>query len=477
MTITPQPFPAATLAEWIEILTHPQGITEDCRRFANSLLNSTASDRVTIARASLSAVSIIAMVPPDRFDPRSEIVLAAQRLLAQFRGSAHETLYLSDERAQTDDGMQESFEHYRRVSGLSHALLIKESAQASTFVCSMILLENAAANPRADLDGQMELLRQILPVLQSIVSHHASWKSSLRQRIAFARPGQRWKWSLILLAVALFALVAIPLPFSVPVEGSLEPIEKRVLFAPEQGVLDQLLAEHGSKVKQDQPLIVLRQPERELEAQRIQGEIETNETQLLSLRATKTQGDGNRQLTEMAQLTAQEEDLKIRIVGLKRQLALIRSELERMTLRSPIDGVLVAWDAKRKLRDRPVQQGEYLFEVHQIEAGWEAQIEIPDRFAGYVIAAQSQAPTTLHFRMRSDATRVHAAQVDQIDRATQLDRYAQPYVPGKAKFEPESMLAPRAGARIVGKVDCGYRPLGFVLFHELIDLLRRNFWI
>jgi multidrug efflux pump subunit AcrA (membrane-fusion protein) len=70
---------------------------------------------------------------------------------------------------------------------------------------------------------------------------------------------------LAVLAATVTALVKVPADFNIEATGSLEPIVRRVFFAPLSGLVDVVLVAHVNDVKRGDSLVRMRDPELDLE--------------------------------------------------------------------------------------------------------------------------------------------------------------------------------------------------------------------
>ena len=62
-----------------------------------------------------------------------------------------------------------------------------------------------------------------------------------------------------------------------------------------------------------------------------------------------------------------------------------------MNVRSPQDGVITTWEAKKNLMGRPVEIGTELLQVAAEDGDWILEVEVPDDDMGPILAAKSKA--------------------------------------------------------------------------------------
>jgi multidrug efflux pump subunit AcrA (membrane-fusion protein) len=91
---------------------------------------------------------------------------------------------------------------------------------------------------------------------------------------------------------AVAALVLVPADFNIEAPGTMQPTVRRDVFAPRNGIVDEVLVKHGDDVKAGTALVRMRDPSLELELKRVDGELETAQRQLDAVRAAKTNRAG-----------------------------------------------------------------------------------------------------------------------------------------------------------------------------------------
>jgi multidrug resistance efflux pump len=214
----------------------------------------------------------------------------------------------------------------------------------------------------------------------------------------------------------------------------------------------------------------------DLEYQSLLGQVDTLTAKLMALRSSKTK-QGNDRASEQAQrLSAEEEDLKIQLLGLRKQLELVKRDREGLTLASPLAGQVDGWEIEQTLLQRPVAQGERLFQIFTPDAGWQVELEIPDQIAGYVAEAQRSGPCPVEFRIRSDPAKSQHAMLSFLSETTQVTAAQKAVVFAKVDLANANIRATRSGARVVARIDCGRSTLGYTWLRETLEFLQRSFW-
>jgi multidrug efflux pump subunit AcrA (membrane-fusion protein) len=291
----------------------------------------------------------------------------------------------------------------------------------------------------------------------------------------------RTAFLLAAVAAGIAALVFVPADFYVETAGMLQPVERRDIFAPRSGLVDEVLVKHGESVKAGQELIRLRDPSLDLEMKRVDGELETAQRQLDAVRATRT----NRAIrdvnpTDAYRLSAEERELEQRLANLRRELELLRHEQDQLVVTAPIAGQVLTWDLSHRLAARPVERGEVLVTVADLAAEWQLELEVPDDRIGYVLAAQQEIKPELpvHFRLTSDDREQHEGHIAEICQTADVkgDAATAPLPTVLVKVTLDKMELSDAGRRELrpgvsarAQIECGRRPLGYVWLHDIWD--------
>jgi multidrug efflux pump subunit AcrA (membrane-fusion protein) len=283
------------------------------------------------------------------------------------------------------------------------------------------------------------------------------------------------------IAAAVTALVMVPAEFNVEATGTLEPIVRREVFAPRNGLIDEVLVVHGADVKRGDPLVRMRDPELNLEIKRVDGELETAQRQLDAVRATRTtQAVRGANSTDAPRLSAEEFELQQQLTNLRRELELLHHERDQLVVKAPIAGRVLTWEVTHRLAARPVERGEVLMSVADLTDDWQLELNVPDDRIGYVLAAQQTIQTDLpvRFRLSSDDREKHDGRIAEVCQTANVEEE-----PGSAptptvlvkvaldKLELNDFarreLRPGVSAR--AQIACGRAPVGYVWFHDIWD--------
>ncbi|MEX2112054.1 MAG: hypothetical protein WD845_02655 [Pirellulales bacterium] len=290
------------------------------------------------------------------------------------------------------------------------------------------------------------------------------------------------KTALVLAAIAavVAALVVIPADFDIEAKGELQPKLRREVFASDDGIVSELLIDHGRKVNADEPLVVLRKPELDLELRRVAGEVQTVEKKLAAVQAERLSNaratpDDRR---DAHQRTADEEELKEQLKGLADQRELLLQQREALVIRSPLAGETLTWNVHELLAARPVERGQALLTVADVEGPWVVELRVPDNRTGHVLAAGAEAQSELDvsFALSAEPGVEYQGKLTDIALATELDDVLGPTVLATVAFDRDAVAGLRPGATVLARIHCGRRPLGYVWLHDLYEFVQTHWW-
>jgi len=289
------------------------------------------------------------------------------------------------------------------------------------------------------------------------------------------------KTVLALLAVAgvVTALATVPADFRIEAQGELQPLARRDVFAPSDGVIDDLRAAHAQQVRTDQVLLVMRKPELDFEFKRVWGELQTSRKKLAAVEAERLQNpresvDERRRHSE---LTAREEELRELISSLEKQYEILEQQQSELKVRSPMDGEVLTWNLKQLLEARPVSRGQILMTVADLEGPWVLELRIPDDRVAHVLAAQQEIRQNLDvsFVLATDPGVKLRGTIDRVAVRTEVTETEGAFVLATVKINRDEIPELIPGGTVAAKILCGRRPVGYVWFHDLWEAVQS--WI
>ncbi len=282
---------------------------------------------------------------------------------------------------------------------------------------------------------------------------------------------------LVLLALLLCvsALAVIPGDFYIEARGQVQPVRVRDLFAPANGVVWETVVSHGDRVEVGDVLLRLRSSELDLQFSRVGGELQTTQKELAAVEAERTQDRGERDERGIrrSQLTGQREELSARIDSLQKQFAVLQEQRAELEICSPIAGELLTWNLDQLLDARPVNRGQTLATIADLDGPWHLELRIPDRRVAHVLAAQAESSKLdVSFIVATDPGRRLQGTLGWVGSRTEISEFDGAFVPAKVAINRDELPQHVPGAEVTAKVHCGQRSLGYVWLHDLWDAAR-----
>ena len=158
------------------------------------------------------------------------------------------------------------------------------------------------------------------------------------------------------------------------------PSDRHNLFAQYEGTIVDLNIEHGAAVAAGDELARMRNHEVDLAMQRARGEIRKAQSRIDAIRARRFSSDpADSRPTEINAAAAEEENLRVLLKGLQRQQQILEQRQQELSVISPIDGQIITWNLDERLMDRPVERGQMLMEVADLNGPWCLELNLPDR--------------------------------------------------------------------------------------------------
>lgn len=293
---------------------------------------------------------------------------------------------------------------------------------------------------------------------------------------------QLLRWGIAAGVLACFALIfASPTELTILAQGTLQPSEQRFVFASAEGYIDKIHVADGQLVHSGEVIATMESPQLQLQLDQVSAEIgivgqkrDGINITLNQLRPAEDQSN-----VTGSRLAGEVQELEARRQNLLEQKKLLEREQERLQLRSPINGTLIAWEVERHLQNRPVRRGDLLFRIASLEEQWRIESTVADWESGYVVEAQrakleASKPLVVEFVFASASKERGTGTVGQLSNtmrdvngSQQLDVVVAP------DFRIEN---PRLGTSATVSIPCGQFPRWFVWTRSILDALRRRFW-
>ncbi len=440
------------------------------------------ADRITVLRATDWRVQPLVVSGVDTLDPRSATLQALEGL-ARLALYTNEPRYLSATEAPAE--FRAAWEQLVTAAGTKDTVVVPLK-HARGGPLGVLIAERFADSPVASEAWTSKVNRLatvVTPWWAALAeSERTTWNRWFVRSGSQSTPrrAHRFFWGCAIACAAVMALVLIPAPLVIVAEGELVPVERRDVFATANGIVEAVNVRHGDQVAQQQPLVVLRDPAIELDAARVTGELATVRARLSTVRAARITQTSNAadssQRTQ--QLAGEEEDLQQQYESLTKQKTLLDTERASWNLTSPIAGQVLTWDVETLLSGRPVERGQVLLSVGNTAGDWEIAARVRERHVGQLFAVGTDPQgLPVEFVSSTESGRTLAGRVANVSRVAEINERGESTVRVTVAFDQKQATQLKPGLHVWTRIQCGYRSLGYVWFHDLLDAVRRQFWL
>ena len=463
---------------------------------ANEAQRLVGCDRVSVAIRRGNKCIIEAVSGQDTFDNRSNVVTLLGRLATQVVRMGEPLWYAGDTRdlpPQVEDAVHDYVDvsHTKTICivPISHTVIdqgrdLDEVAtgveQDAPIVAAIIFEQIEEIRPRSELAPHIDLVcGHSARALSNAIDHNSVFLMPLWRTIGKSRVLVRARTlpktlvvSALLIGITL-VMFLLPYEFSLKGSGVLQPIDRADVFVNIEGsVVDEVLFDvEDPVVTANQPLIKLRNIKLVQELNKLAGDYKTT----LERRRSIDRDLDNRQTDRslIFQLRNDRAEVEKDLNTLRNQLDLTKLKMDMLTVRSPIAGNVITWDVDRLLRGRPVNRGQILLTVADPEGEWELKLAMPEKRMGHIDEARSKLgegeQLELKYIIETDPTLTHQGKVREIGAIAVTDEAQGHNVPIFVTIDKSLLTDPRTGATVTAKIHCGYRPLGYVLLHDLFE--------
>lgn len=255
------------------------------------------------------------------------------------------------------------------------------------------------------------------------------------------------------IALLLCVMMAFPIEHRIQADALVEGAVHQAIVAPFEGYIESSDVRAGDQVAAGQVLATLEERELMLELQALN-------TRLRELDRTYRQA--------LAQLKhAKSQIVQAQMAQVSADVGLLQDRLARATLITPIDGVVISGDLSRALGS-PVERGQVLFEVAPLE-NYRATLWVHQRDIRFLKRLQAGELNLL--ALPNESLELQVGNIVPVFDALSPDSAFQ--VEGLLNASPKNL---RPGMKGIAKIDVGKKPLGWVLFHDLIEWWQLKLW-
>ena len=303
---------------------------------------------------------------------------------------------------------------------------------------------------------------------------------------------------LALIAVASAALTFIKLDYPVTAEGKLMPIEQHAVFATWDGVItrDGLKVNGDEEVKKGQILVVLENDELEGQIEEAKASVRKYEQLVIGKRAEIVQSElsiPKLSDEEKPQSLANIERMRVEQRGIEGDLEIARQQVinletrkaEKLTIRAQADGRIPNFQLRQLLEDRPVRQGDHLFDIMNDNGDWHMEILLQEKRMGHILRAQREAATKNEsvelpgrFTMATQPDAKFECHLTKVaTRSTTDTELGTVFELNAVANEGQTLPEKRIGAEVTVKIYCGQSTLFYWCFGDVVDTAQKWLWL
>ena len=438
------------------------------RGLVESLRESLDADRVSLFESNNEHARMIACSGSASIDPNSTLVQSLEKKVFELH-SENQPKLSDDLATHTQTHRYSLFMPWENGGSCqSHSLFIEWS------------------NPQAIID-RVQKASNLFPMLNQTWQNQNRWlylppqvRTKAQEKSNAAKHTRTLpKGALILCGIAATAALGlIPYPFTIEAQAYLEPVDQRIVHASADSFIQNILVREGQLVTAQEPLVELRSPSLELQIEEVAGQQRALEEKKNGLRVAVNQLSSN--VTDLANQTRLSADLKIvevqEMQSRKKQEFLLKQKQE-LLVRSPIEGIVVGGDLKRELSDRPLQRGEALFRIADLQGPWQLILLVADRDGSYVQKAMEQGPVEFDWGLENSTRKGMRASLESISRDVDQRPIQGPCRLANASIDHQQIDQPVIGAVAYARIPCGTKPLWYIWSRPLVEFLQKRFWL
>lgn len=446
-------------------------------------------DRVSVAIRRGSSCKIEAISGQDTFDKRSNTVVLLNRLATAVVRTGDELWYTGDTddlAPQVEDALQEYIDdaHSKTVAviPLKRPLPVQEEHDDRESIGALIVEQIEDARVSDAFHQRVQVVAEhSASALANSLEHHGLFLMPLWRTlgklswIVRARTLPKTLAVLGAITALIVALVVVPWNFEVEGDGTLQPQVRQRVFVDIGGEVTDVLVRHGQTVQADQELLRLRNSELDLRLHKAVGDLAETGKNIATFQNILVQPGLDQD--KRTQVGGELEAALKRRESLERQIAILREQEERLTVRAPVTGQVITWDLHRELLGRTVEPGQVLMEIADPTGNWELEVLMPDDRMGHVATAArelaEEGNLSVRYHLATDPGVERQGLVQEMHLSAEVRGEQGNTVLMKVDIDrstlPEQL---RPGATVRARVYCGRRSLGFVLFHDLVAFIQ-----
>ncbi len=476
----------------LAILANTSSLQEAAVSVVNDIAALLNADRVSLVRSGTTGGQLLAVSGVVRLERKSAAAVAIRKLghqaiIRQRPQSQHRAAPAS-----TADRSLGLLENYICVPIIAQGRSSRATATAA------VLIE--WSEYESFLLGS-STLNYVFSAFAASWLQHQRWlliPYPLRKLFGFKQTGSIGRWTRRMTRVAIIAACFVslgwalnmPTPLRIEAQGSLQPTEQRVVFAPLDGVVEIVLVSDGQLVATGEKLVEMRSPMLEIQIQGVQGEIRANGEKRdgLNVAINQLANENPSAYALQSQFSSEIRELETQLQTLEQKQVALLAEQQKLQITSPIDGVVIARQIERFLNSRPVRRGDSLLRVVQLDGPWHLELQVSDQDIGYLKqkvfpdgeagsgSIPVNAPREFDFVIASNPNHKLSGYATWISETARNPQGTEVLVDVLAEVDEAAVSSGHMSATVYAYFDCGRQPFWFVWSRPLIEAIQRKLW-
>ncbi|MBC8356716.1 MAG: efflux RND transporter periplasmic adaptor subunit [Planctomycetes bacterium] len=272
------------------------------------------------------------------------------------------------------------------------------------------------------------------------------FRAALKTRIGQLRSRLAIATSILVASILLF-----PTPFKVKCDFTVEPVTRRFVATPFDGTLDKTFVEPGNIVQMGQVLAVMDERELQLQLAGYEAEYGAAKKKRMAALATREAATAQLAALECAQLET--------------KLETINERLKHLSIKCPMDGVVVSGDLRRT-EGAPLSVGQSLFEIAPLDR-MIAEIAVPQEEVSHVRRGMS-----VDLRFEAFPGQSWSGELVKVHPRAELRDQSTVFIAEVHLENPDNRLSPGMSGR--AKIQSKRRSVGWILFHRSANALAQR---
>jgi multidrug efflux pump subunit AcrA (membrane-fusion protein) len=479
-------------------------VRETCYTIVNEGRRLLGCDRVTVAILRQGSCQVEAVSGQDTIDNRSNVVTLLGKLATRVVKSG-EPLWYGGSTEDLPPQIEEAIEDYvdqsytkslaviplrepkqieNSAPGTGGQVAVEELAHTGKIIGALVIEQIESDIPRDILAPRLDLVYEhSARALSNAIDHNSLflmpvWRAIGKSRfVVEARTLPKTVLITSSILILLLAGLIVPGNFDMNAKGTLQPTKKQDIFAPGPGEVLEVNVDNGTHVKKGEVVIRMRNPDLEIKKREIEGQYNAAQEQLFAVVSELTNPKPGTSAQDRVRLESDEAKLRPQVEFARKQLDLINERLEKLSVKSPIDGQVITWDVKKQLQNRPVETGQSLLTIAAAGTDYELELFMPERRIGHLHRARDAVKAKdPNSDLKADFISMTDPGVSHSGRVIQVNPTAEPHEEHgnmvRIRVQPDNeLIGPRPGATVTAKVHCGRAPWLWAKLHEAWEWL------